>query len=380
MRGIGKTCIVCLLCLLCACRNNAPINIQEQLDLGHRYLTEMKYEEAIVALEKVIQLEPKNKEALRSLAEVYTQQGRPERAAEALAGVAVQNDRTEEDMVLLHESLSEMQDMEQAAVLAQMVYTATGDQRILPLMFSIKGKQKDYDGIHRLIDDVEIKGEMKDEYLEELGQNLYEDKDIESMQKLSEILNEEKSCEGMSLVMQLLICYDKEGENGVIDLLETYYTDNKKLPAIDDNSEIYIGDRDQQGLRQGFGICYYGNNIKTHSRIYVGNWEQNLRSGDGRAYRAADYRISCQWKEDYPEGEVTILQGNYEVIGVLNAGHVASPMNLYENGEWYAVHCTVDPSKESGYSYQTKTMNAPGNCGHVAKHSYCWDCRNKERE
>ena len=45
--------------------------LQTQLDLGNKYLAEEQYEDAIVAFEAAISIEPKTPEAYKGLAEGY---------------------------------------------------------------------------------------------------------------------------------------------------------------------------------------------------------------------------------------------------------------------------------------------------------------------
>ena len=58
--------------------------LQTQLDLGNKYLTEGQYEDAIVAFEAAISIEPKTPEAYKGLAEAYEDMGNNEAAKEAL--------------------------------------------------------------------------------------------------------------------------------------------------------------------------------------------------------------------------------------------------------------------------------------------------------
>ncbi len=62
--------------LLCACSKPVPIEvqIQEQLDLGNKYLTEMNYEQAVIAFTKAIELDEKNIAAYEGLGSVYMAQ------------------------------------------------------------------------------------------------------------------------------------------------------------------------------------------------------------------------------------------------------------------------------------------------------------------
>ena len=58
--------------------------VQEYLDLGQKYLLDGDYEQAIVAFEKVIEIEPKNVDAYLGLADVYVQMGDYESAIAVL--------------------------------------------------------------------------------------------------------------------------------------------------------------------------------------------------------------------------------------------------------------------------------------------------------
>ena len=52
--------------------------IKEQLDLGSKYMAELDYENAIIALNKAIEIDPKNVDAYAMLAKVYEKSGRPD--------------------------------------------------------------------------------------------------------------------------------------------------------------------------------------------------------------------------------------------------------------------------------------------------------------
>lgn len=69
--------------ILVACGKSIEQQAAEQLELGQRYLTEGKYEEAIVAFSKVIELDEKNVEAYLGLGESY----------EGQAGLFVENNQ-----------------------------------------------------------------------------------------------------------------------------------------------------------------------------------------------------------------------------------------------------------------------------------------------
>ncbi len=61
--------------LLGSCGNISNVQLQKCLDLGQKYMTEMNYEEAIIAYNKALEIDPKNVEAYQVLANIYEFQG-----------------------------------------------------------------------------------------------------------------------------------------------------------------------------------------------------------------------------------------------------------------------------------------------------------------
>ena len=78
---------------LAACGKSVEQQIEEQLQLGQKYLMEMKYDEAIAAFEKVISLEPKEFRGYEGLMTAYVETERKEEAeqvvSDGLAAAAV---------------------------------------------------------------------------------------------------------------------------------------------------------------------------------------------------------------------------------------------------------------------------------------------------
>ena len=66
---------VLVLILLVGCKSK-EVRVQEQLDLGSKYMAELDYESAILALNKAIKIDPKNVDVYKMLAEVYEKSGR----------------------------------------------------------------------------------------------------------------------------------------------------------------------------------------------------------------------------------------------------------------------------------------------------------------
>ena len=75
--------VLLVVLLLCGC-GEAAKSWQEEYDLGVRYLSEGNYDEAILAFEAAIEIDPKRAEAYLSLADVYVAQGDLDAAREVL--------------------------------------------------------------------------------------------------------------------------------------------------------------------------------------------------------------------------------------------------------------------------------------------------------
>ena len=59
------------ICLLAGCAKSVEQQVREQLELGNQYLLDLDYENAVVAFEKVIELEDRNPEAYLGLGQAY---------------------------------------------------------------------------------------------------------------------------------------------------------------------------------------------------------------------------------------------------------------------------------------------------------------------
>ena len=82
--------------LLIGCKSKEA-RVQEQLDLGFKYMAELDYESAIVALNKAIKIDPKNVDAYKMLAEVYEKSGRLDDARATLEKVLDLDDLSSEN-------------------------------------------------------------------------------------------------------------------------------------------------------------------------------------------------------------------------------------------------------------------------------------------
>lgn len=105
--------IVLALCLIMAgifalTANSAERRLAEQLELGRKYLEEMDYEQAIVAFEAAIAIDPKCEEAYLALAETYVAQGTGDSGVYLPgADIYVAQDNIEKAIKILEEGYSQ---------------------------------------------------------------------------------------------------------------------------------------------------------------------------------------------------------------------------------------------------------------------------------
>lgn len=105
--------IVLVLCLIAAgifalTANSAERRLANQLELGRKYLEEMDYEQAIVAFEAAIAIDPKCEEAYLALAETYVAQGTGDSGVYLpRADIYVAQDNIEKAISVLEEGYSQ---------------------------------------------------------------------------------------------------------------------------------------------------------------------------------------------------------------------------------------------------------------------------------
>jgi hypothetical protein len=84
MKSLKFLLIIPIIGLLIIGCSGKVARIKEQLDLGSKYMAELDYENAIIALNKAIEIDPKNVDAYAMLAKVYGKSGRPDEAKSTL--------------------------------------------------------------------------------------------------------------------------------------------------------------------------------------------------------------------------------------------------------------------------------------------------------
>ena len=84
MKKIKLLLIISIIGLLIIGCSSKVAKIKKKLDLGSKYMAELDYENAIIVLNKAIEIDPKNVDAYAMLAKVYEKSGRPDEAKSTL--------------------------------------------------------------------------------------------------------------------------------------------------------------------------------------------------------------------------------------------------------------------------------------------------------
>ena len=228
-----------ILCIfLAGCSGRLELQIREQLDLGTQYLSEGQYEEAIVAFQKVITLEPKQVEAHKGLGQAYQYCGEAvedlvekrdyfSRAAEEYEVVLEQNPEDTEVQEWLETVLNQIEELDQQIEAQKQEELVREEYADLLANISDLFVSEDYEQIYEL---------MQGEEYAELSKNLQAD-----------------------------LIFPQEGNIGL-----GFYVHG-----------IYYGEYEGR-TRQGEGVwlCDYGLGEEGWRYVAQGAWEHDLPNGE----------------------------------------------------------------------------------------------------
>ena len=301
--------IALLIVSLSACGKSVEQRITEQLELGQKYLTEVQYEEALIAFQKVIELEPKTYEAYMGIAQVYEGQEQYEAMQEILEvgieaiGVEELNEEETQQLVESYMRLTEY-------FMAEGEYEAELNcyEQILVL-------QPENEGIREKEENLRLIFENKDR-IKSLVFSLIEEKTDDY--KVIEYLCNEITERSADLIEDPTI-FKLEQENYIVI-----------YPW--DTVIIYYGEM-ERGLRQGHGYRIFIN--AGQCEIYEGTWEGGVANGEfvyefyhsDTTYRCKEGKVVAglyegNWvfaKKDH-EYQINYKQGKLEPIEDLGNG------------------------------------------------------------
>lgn len=251
-RKIMKKYLLCALFMLfCAagCSKSPEEMISEQLSLGNKYLAEENYEEAIIAFEKVLELDPKQWEAHKGLIEIERERKNYETAFDYMKSSIdeMENGLSQEAVDYMLSFCQER--LNKASTEGNMKLAIT----IMNMMLNIEPGNTDIKQQKEAIEEVI----NREALLKKMAENIVGQEDYSFED--SEILSDE---------FQTLIA----------DLDEKLYIniDNGNILGIYPGGYIYYGE-EENGLRNGMGTWYYGSRYSMI--IMKGVWKNDKPEG-----------------------------------------------------------------------------------------------------
>lgn len=253
--------ILIVILLLCGCGKSVEQQIAEQLELGQKYLAELDYEQAIVAFNKAIELDPKVWDAYTGIAKAYQGQEKYAEATEIL----------EDGM-----SLIPMSDIPESDI---------------DLLFNI---YKDWAESAKTQGDKNLLLELYEKMLAVRP----DDKDVlAAMDAVNKQLNEEKE------VLQ----YEQSLADMASKIMEEEDYNFSDTLVLSEEFQSMIKDLSSPVVFSADGDKYIG--VYPGGYIYYGQMQDNMRSGEGKWFYG-DIKgitvVSAAWSNDRPNGPATI--------------------------------------------------------------------------
>lgn len=129
-------------------------NIKNHLSLGNKYLEHGNYQEAIIAFQNVIEIQPKNIDARIGLSKVYIKVGKPKEAERVLKEVLEIDPKRVEAYVELSKLYIAQDRIKEATELLEQGFEKTNSEEIKKLLIEIKtGSDKPNEAIKEIIID-----------------------------------------------------------------------------------------------------------------------------------------------------------------------------------------------------------------------------------
>ncbi|WP_081827979.1 tetratricopeptide repeat protein [Oribacterium sp. FC2011] len=267
-----------LVVCLCACVSNDQ-KIQKQLELGTKFLVDMDYEQAILAFNKVVEIDPKNTDAYMGLGDAYY--GEAKNAGDYSTADTLYSNATDNYEMVMNltsdgtgstvndKSLEEIN--QNVKEILSELYVTWSDLAL---------KEGDSDHAAKILEDgYTILGN------EELLQRSQTISDIKDAEKLIEEL-------------------DVSSEDFDVSLRDN----NDKIMAITDMCNgKYISTENGQG----FGLYKVDGNYY----VFRGSFKNGLREGLGLIMLIGDVSenyVKCEWKEDVPFGSAEYYYRYYD--------------------------------------------------------------------
>ena len=332
---IGCALVMALVLNLVACGGSVP-TWQEQYDLGIRYLSEGNYEEAIIAFNAAIEIEPEHAEAYIGLADAYIGLGDLPQARNSLTGGL----EAAEDTDSIKEKLSDVQYEIGKEYLEKEEY----EEAIKAFQDAIENNPKNEDAYLGLAEALMEEGKI-DEALDALR------KAMEEVDDPSDALKDKLS--------------ELEQLKDELDTLSGYYSD-EKMDAFEDDDISDLVDilsehegmsYDGEKLLDGFtgvgmtmlfeGCVYYGELVNGvpigigksmwQGGNYNGEWSDGKPNGAGILTEISDPTVIWEgnWIDGKGNGQFAFtIVGEAKWTPLVEAGEVVPDGRWQDYGEW----------------------------------------------
>lgn len=303
-----------IMTIIGGCGKSVEQQIAEQLELGQKYLEDLNYEQAVVAFNKVIEIDAKVEEGYLGLAKAHKGMEDQKQAADVLElgiqsiGIEGLSEEYKNLMVDTYLSLAQENESSGDDTVAEMYY-----DRILDII----PDQNESLNQKKLLDK---KRKLKP-YYEEL------------LEISKELNNDNASINAVSEVSSLL--YNNEFLNIAESLEEpiVYRVNNELHLGIYPGGDIYYvyyGEM-KDGMREGTGIWFYTFYQTEYNReayvIFSGIWRNDYPNGEGKWYRKFLDSTGPRpdwFKETWYNGSLVdgYFNGYFEVKGLQYDGEI----------------------------------------------------------
>lgn len=332
MKKLKGLFIIFAVIVLTACSKSLEQQIAEQLELGQKYLMEQNYEEAIVAFNKVIELEPKCIEAYYELAQAQMGLGHSEDMFETLyKGIGLVQDMEDsektEEAVASYEKMIQLAESYLPDYITKLINenNSSDAKKYNQWLEEITGADNSW------FDETYLRY-IEEEQYEEASGFYGEYKDCISKKQYPygymDEMNEEHIIINHEYKEKLAGLYDvakREGIDSVKELLkgntEYFHLDNGEDHVYISSyiktdfyygEKIYYGETDKFGYPSGFGAALCDDHGESGFIVYIGTWKDGKREGEG-SYMSVNRagELDCydgMWKDDMPNGKGTIYQ------------------------------------------------------------------------
>ena len=381
-----------VLMLLSGCKSKAT-RVQEQLDLGSKYMAELDYESAIVALNKAIKIDPKNVDAYKMLAEVYEKSGRLDDARATLEKVLDLDDLSSENKDEINDRIKNLDFLVAISKLpgeydepTALELSNTGSNDIY---YSIDTKDSrlvatDMKYTSPILLDEDGSYVVKAYTVDSSG-NKHDSTEVKYTIKLSKEHVEKDSWESIGNI------YRYRGKDGKIvtgwqhiDGSWYYFKENGDMATgvVDINGVKYCFDEDGvmlTGWQQIDGKWYYisdDGELSTGWKEIDGKWYYFASNGEMKTDQYIDgYYVgadgvrtdivqepvppSKNWTDKFLRGEIKghAFDDEYGPLYAADGGHMYSTGKVIDRGNFYEVQdVTIYGTHDSGFEPYTTTI------------------------